>query len=312
MKINRAPILLSGLILGLLGTGNLLSDHHVFFFHFFSSLGIILWLCLLTSLVLFWKDYLVEIQKPPILSAFATFPMVTMLLAAYLLKLNSQLALISRLLWYAALFFHIFLILYFTWKYVLKAKTWFVTPSWTVLYVGISVAGLTNGVVEQPLLGYSTIIFGLIASGLLYPLLFKKLSYQPLPDFLRPQLAIFCAPFSLILASYIRLAGIGANALLLILLLLISQLFYLLVLVLLPKIFKLGFQPSLSALTFPLVNTALALKLALVSLGWDRLFNWLVHLETILASLVVLYVLVFYARLFFSKKIVNREIQKSR
>jgi exfoliative toxin A/B len=217
--------------------------------------------------------------------------MASMLLASYLSKLG--LFWISQLLWYMALLLHIVLIAIFTWKYGLKAEGLSLTPSWTVLYVGLAMASLTQGVVHQPLLGYLAWFFALLLSLILYPLFYKVRRSQRLPDALKPQWAIYCAPFSLLLGSYIRLAGSDAEGWFVALLILLSQSFYLLVLWLLPRIFRLGPQLSWSALTFPLVNTAFALKLGLDYLGWTWLV-WLSHAEALLAFVIVLYVCFYY------------------
>lgn len=291
MNSKRPPILLSGLILGLFGLANLLLNYHSIFFYFLNGLALILWIYLTLALVLSFADYRQDLQKPPLLSSFATYPMASMLLAAYLNKLG--LLWMSQLLWYLALLLHIVLIAIFTWKYVLKAEGLSLTPSWTVLYVGLAMASLTQGVVHQPFLGYLAWFFALLLSLILYPLFYKARRAQRLPDTLKPQWAIYCAPFSLLLGGYIRLAGSDAEGWFVALLLLLSQTFYLLVLCLLPRIFRLGPQLSWSALTFPLVNTAFALKLGLDYLGWTWLV-WLSHAEALLAFVIVLYVCFYY------------------
>ncbi|MBZ2062873.1 TDT family transporter [Streptococcus sanguinis] len=291
MNSKRPPILLSGLILGLFGLANLLLNYHSIFFYFLNGLALILWIYLTLALVLSFADYRQDLQKPPLLSSFATYPMASMLLAAYLNKLG--LLWMSQLLWYLALLLHIVLIAIFTWKYVLKAEGLSLTPSWTVLYVGLAMASLTQGVVHQPFLGYLAWFFALLLSLILYPLFYKARRAQRLPDTLKPQWAIYCAPFSLLLGGYIRLAGSDAEGWFVALLLLLSQAFYLLVLCLLPRIFRLGPQLSWSALTFPLVNTAFALKLGLDYLGWTWLV-WLSHAEALLAFVIVLYVCFYY------------------
>lgn len=256
-----------------------------------NGLALILWIYLTLALVLSFADYRQDLQKPPFLSSFATYPMASMLLASYLSKLG--LFWVGQLLWYMALLLHIFLIAIFTWKYVLKAEGLALTPSWTVLYVGLAMASLTQGVVHQPLLGYLAWFFALLLSLILYPLFYRARWSQRLPDALKPQWAIYCAPFSLLLGSYIRLAGSDAEGWFVALLLLLSQAFYLLVLCLLPRIFRQGPQLSWSALTFPLVNTAFALKLGLDYLGWAWLV-WLSHAEALLAFVIVLYVCFYY------------------
>ena len=300
MNSKRPPILLSGLILGLFGLANLLLNYHSIFFHFLNGLALILWFYLTLALVLSFADYRQDLQKPPFLSSFATYPMASMLLASYLNKLG--LLWMGQFLWYIALLLHIFLIAIFTWKYVLKAEGLSLTPSWTVLYVGLAMASLTQGVVHQPFLGYLAWFFALLLSLILYPLFYKARRAQRLPDTLKPQWAIYCAPFSLLLGSYIRLAGSDAEGWFVALLLLLSQAFYLLVLCLLPRIFRLGPQLSWSALTFPLVNTAFALKLGIDYLGWTWLV-WLSHAEALLAFVIVLYVCFYYTLSLRARKI---------
>jgi len=287
----RPPILLSGLILGLFGLANLLLNYHSIFFHLLNGLALILWIYLTLALVLSFSGYRQDLQKAPFLSSFATYPMASMLLASYLSKLG--LFLVSQFLWYMALLLHIVLIAIFTWKYVLKAEGLSLTPSWTVLYVGLAMASLTQGVVHQLLLGYLAWFFALLLSLILYPLFYKVRRSQRMPDTLKPQWAIYCAPFSLLLGSYIRLAGSDAEGWFVALLLLLSQAFYLFFLCLSPRIFRLGPQLSWSALTFPLVNTAFALKLGLDYLGWTWLV-WLSHAEALLAFAIVLYVCFYY------------------
>lgn len=220
MNSKRPPILLSGLILGLFGLANLLLNYHSIFFHFLNGLALILWLYLTLALVLSFPDYRQDLQKAPFLSSFATYPMASMLLASYLSKLG--LFLVSQFLWYMALLLHIVLIAIFTWKYVLKAEGLSLTPSWTVLYVGLAMASLTQGVVHQPILGYLAWFFALLLSLILYPLFYRARRSQRLPDALKPQWAIYCAPFSLLLGSYIRLAGSDAEGWFVALLLLLS------------------------------------------------------------------------------------------
>ena len=220
MNSKRPPILLSGLILGLFGLGNLLLNYHSILFHFLNGLALILWLYLTLALVLSFSDYRQDLQKAPFLSSFATYPMASMLLASYLSKVG--LFLVGQLLWYMALLLHVFLIAIFTWKYVFKAEGLSLSPSWTVLYVGLAMASLTQGLVHQPILGYLAWFFALLLSLILYPLFYRARRSQRLPDALKPQWAIYCAPFSLLLGSYIRLAGSDAEGWFVALLLLLS------------------------------------------------------------------------------------------
>ena len=101
------------------------------------------------------------------------------------------------------------LIATFTIKFACPGRRVNATPSWTVLYVGIAVAALTyplEGIIE---IAYATLSFGFVLTFYLYPLIYSDLKKTPLPLALLGQEGIYCAPFSLLLASLVRVGGAG-------------------------------------------------------------------------------------------------------
>lgn len=298
MTFQKPPLLLSGLLLGLLGFGNLILSLNLFLSHFISSIGLILWIYLTISIIFNFRNYQEDFKLAPIHSSFATYPMSSMLVAAYLVRLSPNLSHLGQVIWWAALLLHLFLIGTFTYRHILSVKSVFITPSWTVLFVGIAISALTNKVVGQPIIGVLSLVFGSVASFILYPLIFISLAKKELPLHLKPQIAIYSAPISLLLGGYLSLFGQNAQTIIVVALLILSQTLYLYVLIKLPNILKQAFLPSFSALTFPLVNTALSLSTSLIFLR-SNFLSFLIGFEILIASGIIAYVLANFLKLLF-------------
>ena len=294
--MKKIPLVFSGCLLGLVGAGNLLADSLPFLAHAFSLTGLFFWFFFVVYHAIRWQETKIELQQPALLSGMATFPMAGMILSTYLLRiLPVSLNFIAQVLWWFAFLLDVGLIIYFTINYVQVKPRTSATPSWTVLYVGIAVASLTYPVVGIVGIAYGAWIFGFILTLILYPLIYQDLKRNPLPLPLLGQEGIYCAPFSLLLASLVRIGGPGLPSWVLLAMIPASQAFFFFVLSRLPRILKQGFQPAFSALTFPTIITATSLKMAQGILQFPVL-NFLVWLETIICLTILVYVLVEYVR----------------
>ena len=291
--MKKLPLAFSGCLLGLAGAGNLISDTLPELSHVFSVLGLGLWIIFLISHLLDWQNTANELKKPPVLSGMATFPMAGMILATYLLRTVLSVPLLAQVLWWFSFLLDIGLITYFSVQLLTSKEKIYATPSWTVLYVGIAVAALTYPVVGIIEIAYTTIIFGFILTFYLYPRIYKDLKKKPLPNELLGQEGIYCAPFSLLLASLVRVGGHQLLAYSIIMMIISSQIFFFLVLSRLPQILKQGFQPAFSALTFPTIVTATSLKMAqgILQVSFLHLF---VTIETLISLTILIFVLFSY------------------
>ena len=290
--MKKIPLLLAGLILGIFGLSNLLLSYHPFLQTSLAVLASFLWILYTWSLFYHLKTYWQEIQATTLFTSCAPYPMSTMLLAAYLHQLGwNKLALI---IWCYGGVLDLAMVLYCSLYLIPRQDRLEVTPSWTVLYVGIAMIGLTNQVSGATLLGWFSIALGLILTLLLTPFILRGLPRLPSP--LRPQVAILCAPFSLLLAASIRMAGPHLPQTSLYALMLASQLFYFLALAKIPHALKNGFYPSYSALTFPLVISATSWKMSLplAGLNYHLLTQILLKFEETLAVLIVTFVSLHY------------------
>lgn len=291
--MKKLPLAFSGCLLGLAGAGNLISDTLPELSHVFSVLGLGLWIIFLVFHLFDWQNSTKELKKPPVLSGMATFPMAGMILSTYLLRTVPSVPLLAQVLWWFSFLLDIGLITYFTILLLKSKEKIYATPSWTVLYVGIAVAALTYPVVGIIEIAYATIIFGFILTFYLYPRIYLDLKKKPLPVELLGQEGIYCAPFSLLLASLVRVGGHQLLTYSIIMMIISSQLFFFLVLSRLPQILKQGFQPAFSALTFPTIVTATSLKMAQGILQVSFL-NLFVTIEILISLTILIFVLFSY------------------
>ena len=291
--MKKLPLAFSGCLLGLAGAGNLISDSIPELSHTLSIMGFVLWIYFLVTHLLDWKEAQQELKKPPVLSGMATFPMAGMILATYVLRTVPTVPLLAQVLWWFSFLLDIGLITYFTIQLLTSKEKIYATPSWTVLYVGIAVAALTYPVVGIIQISYATIVFGFLLTFYLYPRIYKDLKQKPLPTILLGQEGIYCAPFSLLLASLVRVWGQQLPTWGLIMMMIASQAFFLFVLSRLPYILKHGFQPAFSALTFPTIVTATSLKMA-QGMIQNSLLNIFVTIEILISLTILIFVLFSY------------------
>jgi exfoliative toxin A/B len=140
--------------------------------------------------------------------------------------------------------------------------------------------------------------FGLATYFALLPVVLKRVFVVgEIPEPALPTLVIMCAPASLLLAGYMNAFEIK-SVVMVVFLLILSQLTYVYVLTKLPKLLGLKFYPSYSAFTFPMVITAISIKLTagyLATFGiTSAILSTLVKVQEFLAVALVLYVLVRY------------------
>ena len=288
--MKKLPLVFSGCLLGLAGAGNLVLDTLPVLSHLFSLTGLILWIYFLILHLFNWNETKQELTKPPLLSGMATFPMAGMILSTYVFRVFPHLPLVVQGLWWFSFLLDLTLIAGFTIKFACPGKRVSATPSWTVLYVGIAVAALTYPLVGIIEIAYATLSFGFLLTFYLYPLIYSDLKKHPLPLAMLGQEGIYCAPFSLLLASLVRVGGASLPTWVLIVMILASQYFFFFVLTRLPNILKQGFQLAFSALTFPTIITATSLKMAQGILKLPFL-DYLVLAETAICLIILFFVL---------------------
>jgi exfoliative toxin A/B len=286
----KTPVPMSGLMLGVASSGNMLPDLR----WLFGPLATII-LAMLVVKIAYDRNLRHDLRNPAVAGIAATFPMAVAILSTYLRPYAPEAAFA---IWIAMMLLHIALMAYFTWAFMMRFDLNQCLPCYFVVYVGFTVNAIVAPVFGQALLGQLIFWFGLISYlALLPPLLYRVVRIGGVPDPLYPTMAIFAAPASLCLVGYLRTYS-APEGWLVTLLLMMSLASYVAVLFLLPRIFRGGFCPAYSALTFPLVISAIATNASYLylaqSFGGAPALQYLAYFQTLLAVLIMAYVLLRY------------------
>ena len=292
LKKIHMPIV--GLMLAFAALGNLVQTYGDVYRNIMGAISAILFIVATVKFVCDFQGLRNELDNPIAASVFPTYSMGIMLLATYVKPYNSS---VAYEVWIVGILIHIVLMIMFSIKFVKKFNIKQVFPSWFIVYVGIVVAAVT-GKSFNVTVGQYLFWFGFVSYLILIFVVGKRVFVvNEIPEPALPTLIIFSAPGSLCLAGYIN-AFDKKNLYIFLLLFFLSQGFYIYALCKLVKLLKLKFYPSYSGFTFPIVISALALKLSnvfLINQGVKiTILPMLVKFEEIIAVIIVFYVLIRY------------------
>lgn len=300
--LKKIPLPITGLMLAVFALGNLIQSYGEVYRNIAGVIGLIIFIAVLLKIAVCPSIIREELSNPVVFSVFPTFSMGMMLLATYLKPYNSSL---GFTIWILGIVLHIILIIAFSMKHLFTFSIKKVFPSWFIVYVGIVVASVTAPAFNMISIGKIAFYFGLIAYILLMIIVINRVFIvKEIPEPATPTLIIFAAPGSLCLAGYLNSFD-QINTVLFWALLIVSQIIYFAVLLKLIKLIRIKFYPSFSGFTFPLVISAIALKLSNGFLAKSGnpipALKYLVAFEEILAVFIVVFVLIYYIRFIFSK-----------
>ena len=300
--IKKLPLPIVGLMLALVALGNLVQSYGEIYRNIFGVLSAIILILVLIKIVKYSNAVNEALDNPVAASVFPTFSMGVMLLATYLKPLSSS---IAFGMWTIGLVLHVALMISFTRKYVFDFNIKKVFPSWFIVYVGIAIGAITAPAFDKANIGQILFWFGFISYLVLLPIVLRRVYVvKDMAEPTLPTIIIFAAPAALCLAGYMN-SFAEKNMIIVYLLLALSQLFYLFALTQLPKLLKLKFYPAYSAFTFPMVISAISLKLTngfLIKSEQPIAFlKYLLKFEEIIAVAIVLYVLIRYISFLLAK-----------
>ncbi len=301
--INKVPLPISGLMLGLAATGTLLASYGDIYKNIFGIMSGLIFIILLLKMVISPQNFLKELGNHLVLSIFPTYTMTMMILSTYFKPSSPNFA---YAFWFLGLVLHALFIIVFTKRHIFNFDIKIVLPSYFIVYVGIVVASVTAPVHNSIPIGQILFWFGLTAYLVLLPIVtYRVFVVRDIKEPLIPTLVIFAAPGSLCLTGYLSsfpnksIAMIGFLSVL-------STIIWISVVIYMPKMLKSKFYPSFSSFTFPLVISAIAMKRTNTFLTENSFssfyLNYLAKFAEILAVLVVLYVLFKYIVFLFSKE----------
>ncbi|MBM7614547.1 TDT family transporter [Alkaliphilus hydrothermalis] len=300
--INKTPIPMAGLMLASAATGNLVLSYGNIYRNLFGGVAAILLILLLAKLVMNPKALKEGFENPVVASVTPTLSMGIMILSTYL---KPYVASVAYGAWILGLVLHCILIACFTKKYLFNFNIKKVFPSYFVVYVGIVVGSVTAPAYNLAKLGEYIFWFGLVSYLALLPIvIYRVVKVKEIPEPASPTLIIFAAPASLCLAGYLNTFAVKSIGMVGFLTTL-SLTMLVVALVCMPRLLKLKFYPSYSAFTFPLVISAIAIKLTngfLIKTGRGiPALNYIVKIEEFMAVAIVTYVLARYIVFLFAK-----------
>lgn len=266
---------------------------------YLAGIGAILLLPVLARYLTSFSTFIADIRHPLLGSLMAPMSMALLILCDYLAVISP---IIAYPLWALALLLHFSMMMMFFTYQLKNFKMSNIVPSWFLYPVGMissSLAGTQFGhnVFSETLVQVCVAIYFLMLPLVLYRLVFEGM----LPRKARPTLAIMAAPINLTLATYLvnfhspdpiltgALAGIAITMTLMIYLCYI-------------RLLRLKFQPSIAAVTFPSVISAIAMYRLTVFFAaehpqWHWLHNFGVF-ELTIATVLVIWVSVGYIRMY--------------
>ncbi|GAB6263534.1 TDT family transporter [Photobacterium sp. CCB-ST2H9] len=296
----QVPTAQAALALAITGTGLAWSLYYPSYGNFIRSLCAFVGACLLIPVVLKYllnpKLFLSDLNHPLYGSLMPPMSMTMLVLADYLAGIHQASA---RMLWYPALALHLTMMVIFFSCQLKKFRLIHLYPSWFLYPVGA-----ISGTLAGSQLGYTEFsIFMTNACVAIYffmlPVVLYRLCFAGrLPRVARPTLTIMAAPVNLSLTAYLTnldtpdpvltgaLAGIGITMTIFVYLCYID-------------ILKYRFQPSMAAITFPSVISAVAMHRLIEWLPDDHVLSKYLNMtgviEISVATLLVLWVGANYA-----------------
>lgn len=292
--LKKIPMPIVGVMLAFAALGNLVQSYGDSYRNMMGVISTTLFIVITAKFIFNFNGLKNELDNPIGASVFPTYSMGIMLLATYIKPYS---LIVAYTVWIIGILIHIFLIIRFSIKFVKNFNIKQVFPSWFIVYVGIAVAAVTGKIFNQ-IIGQCAFWFAFISYLVLIFVVGKRaFIVKEIPEPALPTFVIFAAPGSLCLAGYLN-AFDQKSFIMFLFLLVLSQCFYVFSLIKLVLLLKLKFYPSYSSFTFPLVISALALKLSngfMINQGFKlTVLSIFVKVEEIIAIIIVFYVLIRY------------------
>lgn len=297
--IEKIPLPICGVILALFSLGNLLNDTHPLLKSICVALGMIFLILIISKLILYPEKIKADFQNPILTSNSGTFSMSLMLLSTYLSPFIPN---IAFGIWILGVALHILLMIYFTYHFIIhNFNILTVYPSYWIVYVGITMGAITAHAHNLEEIGIIFFIVGFIAMILTMPLIiYRYIKYTDIPNGNKPLICIFTAVLSILIVGYINSFNTISNEFLIVMYI-FACILYIFAFVKFIEYRNLKFYPSFAAFSFPFVISGLATKGVISKIGPNIILNNILNIETVIATVIVAYVLMKYIK-FLSRK----------
>ena len=295
-KINKMPLALTGLALGVGGIFNAwtIFTGIKYFAYVGALISSILILTIITKIFSSFGDFLNDLEHPVAGSTIPTLDMAVMVISSSVVKFVKPLGVA---MWFTAIAVHIIFAFTFLAHRINLKDLHHILPSWFVPPVGIVVAAVTGSNMGFPQVSQVIVYIGTVLYIILFPFIFYRIIFHdPLADDRFPAFAVMGAPANLCLCGYLT-AFTDYNTALLNFLLALGLFTTFKVYLSLIRAFQIKFIPLFAAYTFPLAVGAQALlKYANYSKSvngqYFYIWNIISIFELIVASMMIIYVFV--------------------
>lgn len=273
--LHKTPLAASGLALGLAGLGTLLKPTSEIAWATFGALSLTVVFLIVVRLVLDPKATLDEAFTPVVHSTLPAFFMAVTLLSTYLAPIAPA---VGAAIWWGALLVQVAVSAWFIVRYTPGLELKAVLPSWFLVAVGFVVSAVTSPAFSLQSVGQVLVWIGIAGYAATLPLVVARLvKVGPLPTPAAPLIAITTAPPALLIAGYLSTHA-TPQTWIVATLLIAWALSFAFVLTQAPGLLRLGFLPSMGALTFPVVISATALAKANVLFAGEGLLGQSIEL----------------------------------
>ena len=295
-KINKMPLALTGLALGVGGIFNAwtIFTGIKYFAYVGALISSILILTIITKIFSSFGDFLNDLEHPVAGSTIPTLDMAVMVISSSVVQFVKTLGVA---MWFTAIAVHVIFAFTFLAHRINLKDLHHILPSWFVPPVGIVVAAVTGSNMGFPQVSQVIVYIGTVLYIILFPFIFYRIIFHdPLADDRFPAFAVMGAPANLCLCGYLT-AFTDYNTALLNFLLALGLFTTFKVYLSLIRAFQIKFIPLFAAYSFPLAVGAQALlKYANYSKSvngqYFYIWNIISIFELIVASMMIIYVFV--------------------
>lgn len=295
-KINKMPLALTGLALGIGGIFNAwtIFTGIKYFAYIGAIISSILILTIITKIFSSFGAFLNDLEHPVAGSTIPTLDMAIMVISSSVVQFVRPLGIA---MWFIAIAVHIIFAFTFIAHRINLKDLQHMVPSWFVPPVGIVVAAVAGANMGFPQVSQIIVYIGTVLYIIIFPFIFYRIIFhEPLPDDRFPAFAVMGAPANLCLCGYLT-AFQTYNTALLNFLLALGLFTTFKVYLSLIRAFRIKFIPLFAAYTFPLAVGAQALlKYANYSKSingeYAHIWSAIALFELIIASMMILYVFI--------------------
>ena len=295
-KINKMPLALTGLALGVGGIFNAwtIFTGIKYFAYIGALISSILILTIITKIFSSFGAFLNDLEHPVSGSTIPTLDMAVMIISSSVVQFVKPLGVA---MWFTAIAVHVIFAFTFLAHRINLKDLHHILPSWFVPPVGIVVAAVTGTNMGFPQVSQVIVYIGTVLYIILFPFIFYRIIFHdPLADDRFPAFAVMGAPANLCLCGYLS-AFTDYNIALLNFLLALGLFTTFKVYLSLIRAFRIKFIPLFAAYTFPLAVGAQALlKYANYSKSingeYAHIWSAIAIFELIIASMMIIYVFI--------------------